>query len=134
MKTTVISLCLVSIVAVFAGCSASSSKLSTTKWTVESLNGTKLTSAANKITFNVDSEVGKVSGKAPCNSYSSSYDEYNEQFRLNAVISTKMACDQLSLETEYFTALGRVTRYKLTGSRLSLYAGDVLIIDLVKVP
>jgi heat shock protein HslJ len=117
------------------GCGGSSQKttLFTSKWNLETLNGAKVLLPEGKfVTLEIDSERGSAAGKAPCNSYSCSYDEYNDQLKFNAIRSTKMACDQLGLEDEYFGALGKVTGYKITGGKLRLYSGGTLIAEYIK--
>lgn len=120
---------------VFYNCGGSSQKTAfpTSKWNLETLNGAKVTLPEGKfVTLEIDSEKGSAAGRAPCNSYSCSYDEYNDQIKFNAVRSTKMACDQLGLEDEYFGALGKVTGYKVSGNKLRLYNGSTLIAEYLK--
>ena len=72
------------------------------------------------VTLEINTEIGNVSGKAPCNSYSAAYDLYNEQLKFSSIISTKMACEELALENDYFSALGNVNAYKITDTKLIL--------------
>jgi heat shock protein HslJ len=118
-----------------AACSGSvqNTKLTSAKWNLETLNGAKVTLPEGKIvTLEVNSEKGAVSGKAPCNTYSCSYDEYGEQLKFNVITSTKMACDDLGMESDYYTALGKVTGYKIAGSKLKLYNGSTVIAEFTK--
>lgn len=136
MKTTLLLLCIGIFTAVFlTGCAGSpqNTRLTSAKWNLETLNGAKVTLPEGKIvTLEVNSEKGAVSGNAPCNSYSCSYDEYGEQLKFNAITSTKMACDDLGMESDYYTALGKVTGYRISGGKLKLYSGNTVVAEFTK--
>jgi heat shock protein HslJ len=121
------------ILTALAGCSAGLGSLQTSKWNVDSINGTKvILPSGQRITMDVNTDKASVSGRAPCNSYSATYVELGESIKFSPIVSTKMACDELSLENQYFEALGKVTSYTISGNHLSFYSGTALVIYLVK--
>lgn len=117
------------------GCSGSTekNKLTSSKWNLETLNGVKVSLPEGRmVTLEINSEQGSVSGKAPCNSYSTTYNEAGDLLKFNVITSTKMACDELNLESEYYNALGKVTAYKTSGSKLKLYSGSTVLAEFNK--
>lgn len=74
-------------------------------WTLVELDG-KAFPARATIKFPAK---GKVTGQAPCNSYAATQSVPLPWFKLEQIISTKMACDDLSAEQVYFDALGEMT-------------------------
>lgn len=97
--------------------------LTSKNWELKSINGndvdaSKFSNGLPNATFSTDN---KIMGKGGCNSYSGSYN-LNEEMGLNVsqVISTKMACDALNGETEYFDALNKVNMAKIDSDKLTL--------------
>ncbi|WP_456388328.1 META domain-containing protein [Profundibacter sp.] len=74
-------------------------------WTLVELDG-KLFPARATIAFPAK---GKVTGRAPCNSYTATQSVPLPWFKLEHINSTKMACDGLGSEQIYFDALGEMT-------------------------
>jgi heat shock protein HslJ len=66
---------------------------------------------------------GSLTGQAPCNSYSATYVVSDSQLTLGPVVSTKMACDDLAIETAYFSLLATVTGWSVDAS------GDLILSD-----
>ena len=66
---------------------------------------------------------GSVQGQAPCNSYSATYTVSGSQLTLGPVLSTKMACDDLTIESAYLAALGTVSGWSVDAS------GDLVLTD-----
>lgn len=119
------------------GCSSGSyeitTKFVTSKWQLEKLNGSALTLTDTKqVTLEINAEAGNAAGQAPCNKYSCSYDQYNDEIKFNTITSTKMACDDLGKESEYYTMLGTITKYKVSGDKLFLYAGSKIVAEFSK--
>lgn len=85
-------------------------------WTLTEVNNTAFTARAT-ITFPAE---GKVSGKAPCNSYSSSQTVPLPWFKLGPILSTKMACADLAAEQIFFTNLGAASLAEVRGNILIL--------------
>jgi heat shock protein HslJ len=113
-----------------AGCSGSKEKpgLDSSRWKLVSLNGAPFNMANDKmVTMELNSETSKVSGKAPCNSYTGSYNEERGQLQFMSIVSTKMACDELARESEYFAALNSVTNYNIAPGTLKLMTGGKVV-------
>ena len=75
-------------------------------WKLTSLNGAPFTARA-EIKF---SEGGKISGRAPCNSYSSMSTLPYPWFEAGPILATKTACPELSEEAAFFDALSAMSR------------------------
>lgn len=74
--------------------------------------------------FNTDSS--RVSGSAGCNRMSGAFTVSGELLQFGALISTKMACADQSLnqqESDFFGALQSTDRYALSGDTLRLIKG-----------
>lgn len=78
------------------------------------------------ITFTAD---GKVSGKAPCNRYFGSYQGTLPGISLSPLGATRMACDQLEIETAYFQALQAMTNAEVTDEHLFLIGPEGRVLE-----
>lgn len=85
-------------------------------WTLTELDGKPF---AAKATISFPAE-GKVTGKAPCNTYASSQTKPMPWFELGPVMSTKMACPDLAAEQQFFSGLGAMTLAEVQGNTLIL--------------
>ncbi len=74
-------------------------------WALVELDGKPFAARAT-ITF---PSKGKVTGQAPCNTYASTQTAPLPWFELGPIISTKMACDDLAAEQQFFDALATMT-------------------------
>lgn len=97
--------------------------LTSKNWQLQSMNGNAVDASQfpqgiPNATFSTDN---KIMGKGGCNSYNGSYN-LNEEMGLNVsnVISTKMACDAMAGETEFFEALNKVNMSKIDPDKLTL--------------
>lgn len=97
--------------------------LTSKNWQLQSMNGNAVDASQfpqgiPNVTFSTDN---KIMGKGGCNSYNGSYN-LNEEMGLNVsnVISTKMACDAMAGETEFFDALNKVNMSKIDPDKLTL--------------
>lgn len=67
-------------------------------------------------------EKKQILGFGGCNNYSGNIVEVNlNEISFGPIRSTKMACPQLSLEQQYFSALGQTQTYSLENLRLKFY-------------
>lgn len=66
------------------------------------------------------SEAGKISGQAPCNRYFATQSTPYPWFEAGPIGATRMACDSLSAETVFFTALSDMTLAEVVGDTLIL--------------
>lgn len=97
-----------------------STKLVDSSWIVTHL-GEDETSV--KQTFVIDGE--GVKGKGACNGFGGKIKlEDNQIITISELISTKMACDNLSAEIKYFQNLREAKTYSLKKDELVLYNSD----------
>lgn len=80
------------------------------------------------ITLNI-ADSGQISGQAPCNRYSADQTAPYPWFALGPIISTRRACPELALESEYLTLLAQMTEAEVSGPILILSneAKDALV-------
>lgn len=111
--------------ALFATCQALAPALAadlTGRWTLTTLDGT-----AVAFTATLDlSDPGKLTGKAPCNSYFGKLRIKGDAFTPGPILATRMACDGLANENRYLQALQMVDTAALAGDRLTLTGDQVL--------
>lgn len=65
-------------------------------------------------------EEGRITGRAPCNRYFAQQTAPLPWFKVDAIGATRMACEQMDLESEYFDALSRATLAEIQGDTLLL--------------
>jgi len=63
---------------------------------------------------------GRITGKAPCNSYTAGQDAPYPWFSFADLVATKTACPALDAESAYFAALVRMTFAEVQGDVLIL--------------
>lgn len=95
----------------------------TSLWTLTGIDGTLVTFTA---TLDL-SEPGRLSGRAPCNSYGGRLGGDGHAFLPGPILSTKMACDGLADENLYLQALQMVESSALAGDELTLTGEQVLV-------
>ena len=72
----------------------------------------------------------RVSGNGSCNSFGGSLTINDNSLQIGNLFSTKMYCEAVqTIETDFFTALGKVTRYEIKGNSLLMYQGDMLLLE-----
>ena len=72
----------------------------------------------------------RVSGNGSCNSFGGSVTINDNSLQIGNLFSTKMYCEAVqTIETDFFTALGKVTRYEIKGNSLLMYQGDMLLLE-----
>lgn len=90
------------------------------EWRLVSIDGQPFTAQAT-----IDlSQPGQVSGRGPCNRYSGGYQGTLPDFRPGGIASTRMACDDLASEHDFFVALGAMTRAEVTNPTTLVLSGD----------
>jgi heat shock protein HslJ len=109
---------------------ASAESLTGTDWQLLAIDGLFVEIPA---TLRLD-EPGSISGKAPCNRFSGRNQSKFPELKLQAIASTKMACDRLAEEQVFFQALGLMDRLDLDGSNLVLTAPDGRSMEFVREP
>lgn len=86
-------------------------------WTLLEIDGQAFNASAT-LTF---PDRDKVTGQAPCNSYSATMSVPYPWFEIGPIVSTKKACPDLAAETAFYEALDAMS--------LSEVAGEVLILS-----
>lgn len=134
MKNLFLSIC---AAAVLTSCgsmtSASASKVGKSQ---PSLANTKWTLADNvkgKVpTLNVEGE--RVNGNAGCNSYfgTARLDASNGSFSASQIGSTKMMCDNISVEKNFLDMMAKANKYVVSGNTLELYQNNLLLLKFNK--
>jgi heat shock protein HslJ len=94
------------------------------QWRLVSMNGETVTA---RVTIDLSVE-GQIAGRAPCNRFAGRYDGPLPAFRPGPMRATKMACDQLALETAFFRALSAVTRAEMLDEGLVLAGNGVRMV------
>lgn len=113
------------IMVCFAGCSGSvtqNAELGGGKWMLYEIGGTQYKAPAGGenvyIVFNTGTS--QASGMASCNTFSGSYAATGSNIKMGPMISTKMACDDMSTEMKFMQSLNKAASYKITGGKLYL--------------
>ena len=116
----------------------SCSTLSTSKVgrTQTNIEGTKwiLADQVKGRTPTLNIETGKITGNGGCNSYFGelSLDATAGNFAARNIGSTKMACTDMSSESNFFTMLKEANKYVVSGNMLELYKGNLLLLKFSK--
>ena len=79
-------------------------------------------------TLNIEKD--KVGGNASCNNYFAVYmlNPNTGSFSVSNVGATRMACDNMAVETHYFNMLEKANKYILNGNILELYKDNLLLL------
>ena len=105
---------------------ASQVNIANTKWTLaEQVTGKTLT-------LNVESN--KITGNGGCNSYFGelSLDPTAGNIVVKNVGATKIVCENMEVEDNYFRMLDEATKYVVNGNTLELYKGNLLLLKFIK--
>ncbi len=96
-------------------------------WLLSTMNESPVTT---RITIAFPEE-GKIAGQAPCNRYFGNQTAPLPWFEVKGLGSTKMACPELELETQYFTLLQKMTTAEIAGNTLVLATdtGNTLVFN-----
>ncbi|UOR03484.1 META domain-containing protein [Hymenobacter aerilatus] len=95
-----------------------------TYWVLHQLGNSAVTTPADSqelyLTLSADSS-NSAQGQAGCNRFRGRFTlAANDQLSFSPLMSTKMACPRLALESRYISALEGTTRYQLAGDTLRL--------------
>ena len=79
-------------------------------------------------------ESARITGNGGCNNYFADLmiDRTVGNFSTKNIGSTKMACDNMSEESNYFSMLGAATKYVVNGTTLELYKDNLLLLKFNK--
>lgn len=70
------------------------------------------------------SQAGRITGQAPCNSYFADITVEGEALTLGPIGATRMACDQMAAEAEYFDTLSQMDTLIQHEATLVLRGGE----------
>ncbi len=72
----------------------------------------------------------KVSGNGSCNSFGGSVTIEHNKLQFGNLFSTKMFCEAVQgIESDFFEALSKITRYEIKDNCLLMYQGDKLMLE-----
>jgi len=122
----------------FYGCSSSgtldNTPLTETEWIMFEMDGVKCEPSSGKnVTMIFDGTAKKMGGKAPCNTYGSTYTKSANKISFGNVFSTEMACAELEAESAYYKILPRVYAYQISGDKLYFFDSGGMVILRFKV-
>lgn len=89
-------------------------------WRLTLIDGAGVTA---EVTLDLTEE-GRIAGQGPCNRYSGPNQSALPDLRIGPMISTRMACPDMTLEAAYFSALSAVTGAVLGKDDLLLLTAD----------
>ena len=105
-----------------AGVVAQPASLEGKRWSLTEMNGKASTGSRAFIEFAEDGK--RVSGNASCNRFFGGVSITGRTMKFSGMGSTRMFCNGLmEAEQEFLDAMKSVTRYRVRGSALTLYAG-----------
>ncbi|UZT98863.1 META domain-containing protein [Chryseobacterium fluminis] len=83
-------------------------------------------------TLNIEGE--KINGNAGCNNYfgTAKVDPANGNFSAGQLGSTRMACDNMSVEQNFMDMVGKANKYVVSGNTLELYKDNLLLLKFNK--
>ncbi|WP_447950720.1 META domain-containing protein [Chryseobacterium koreense] len=79
-------------------------------------------------------ESARITGNGGCNNYFGelTLDATAGNFSVKNIGSTKMACDNMSVETNFFNMLNEVNKYMVSGNTLELFKNNLLLLKFNK--
>lgn len=96
-----------------------------TKWLLTEVAGQPVTPDPDRMYLQFEDGQGRFHSKAGCNSIAGAYElPGDNHIRFSKVFSTKMACQDMTTETEFLKALASVDSYTTNGSLLSFNTPD----------
>jgi len=121
------------VIILFYGCNSSgtldNTPLTETEWIMFEMDGVKYEPSGSKnVTMIFDGTAKKMGGKAPCNTYGSTYTKSANKISFGNVFSTEMACGELEAESAYYKILPRVYAYQISGDKLYFFDSGGMVI------
>lgn len=133
MKNIFLSIC---TAAVLVSCGAMAGSASKVGKAQPSLAGTKWALAdhvkGKTPTLNIEGE--KISGNAGCNNYfgTAKLEPSSGNFSAGQMGSTKMACENMSVEKNFMDMMSKANKYVVNGNVLELYQDNLLLLKFNK--
>ena len=99
-----------------------------THWKLVELMGHKIqdSSIKKEMYLVLKKTESRVEGNGGCNAFSSTFTLQNNEITFGPLVSTKMFCQGIEAENEFFKALSSADHYYLKSDTLSLTQGKVL--------
>lgn len=134
MKNLFLSIC-TAVVLVSCGTmsSPSASKVGKSQPSLASTKWALADNVKGKVpTLNIEGE--KISGNAGCNNYfgTAKVDASTGDFSAGQLGSTRMACDNMSVEQNFMDMIGKANKYVVSGNTLELYKDNLLLLKFNK--
>ncbi|MEM7242644.1 MAG: META domain-containing protein [Pseudomonadota bacterium] len=127
------------LVSVFAGAAALAFGMSRPDETISGYSGEDEFVLAEMMGSPVDVHVtiafpeeGKIVGQAPCNRYFTSQDAPLPWFQVGPIGATKMACENLDIEQQYFDLLSKATLAEIQGDQLLLSNDSQVLLSFMR--
>lgn len=95
-------------------------------WMLIEVDGVKVTLSdnnANNVSLSLGQSEGGLHGQSWCNTYFGSYTASDGKVTIGDIGATRMACDQIMDEQNYFNILQKMTSFSITDKVLTL-SGD----------
>jgi heat shock protein HslJ len=117
----------------FASCSSvkdldGSKALTANSWKLKTMNGNELNLSSVKEISLVFDKAGKISGFGGCNNYFGTYTSAGDMLTFSDIGSTKMACDDMGIESNYFNLIKKTDKYKAANGVLTLYSSGSAVL------
>jgi copper homeostasis protein (lipoprotein) len=95
-------------------------------WQLTQLNGNEIAvENFNTVPFlQFDSQNKKISGNGGCNTFNGSYTTSANDLHFGPLLSTKMACAELNIETSLMNALQETETFSVVENKLTIYSKD----------
>lgn len=104
-----------------------------TSWVLKTMKGSPVTPPdAKDITLLFDKSGSKINGFGGCNTFFGSYKTDKDAISITGLGSTKMACDDMNLESDYFNLLQKTDKFKIVSNTLTLYSSGTAVLTFEK--
>lgn len=103
------------------------------QWNLEILDGQPINTATGKRPYLLFSpgQVNTVAGNAGCNTLRGSFELSGEtNLKFSPLMTTKMACPEMTTETSFLNALSKVDNWSIIGNQLLLSSGKIPLAKL----
>jgi heat shock protein HslJ len=104
------------------------------RWDLKTIHtDTGTVNTGTKAFIRFDEAKKSAGGNGSCNSFGSNLVISGQSISFENIFSTKMYCEAVQqTENQFFSLLDKVTSFQVTGKKLSLYAGEVLVLEFEK--
>lgn len=102
-------------------------------WTLVKINGNPINKSVSIPTLNFSLKNMRVSGNDGCNNYSGSVKSLGtKNVNLGMMVSTKKACINDNISTDYYKAIEKVNNFKVENNHLQLFENGVEVLHFLK--